>query len=393
MTFKELNNTLTITLDNHIDSANAHLVEEEIFAVLTDAAERVRIDASDLEYISSAGLRVLLKIGKHQNCQVEMFNVSRDVYEILEMTGFTDLLNVKKAHREMSVEGCEVIGAGGYGTVYRLDEETIVKVYRSGVGEDFIDGERAASKTAFVLGIPTAIPYDTVKVGDQFGVVFEMVDAKTVAQLIDRDPGRLPELAALSAKALKDFHQLTPASGDFPRHKDKYEALIEKISCYLTPEEKKRISDFLDSIPERNTFLHGDYNPKNVMLRDGEVILIDIGSGSVGHPVFELAGLMMAYVQLPKSISGPKVARQLLGFDLELAPQMWRIMLSTYFETEDSAELERISSMLLPVMQLNILYQGFTRNQLTEEEAIQKVNALVRGSLLRTLDKAAPIDF
>lgn len=393
MTFEELNDTLTITLDNHVDSDNAHGVEEEIFAKLTDAAKIVRIDASGLEYISSAGLRVLLKLEKRQSCQVEIFNVSRDVYDILEMTGFTDLLKVKRAHREVSVEGCEVIGAGGYGTVYRLDEETIVKVYRSFVSEAFIDGEREASKTAFVLGIPTAIPYDIVKVGDQYGVVYEMVDAKTVAQLIDRDHSRLPELGALSARALRDFHQITPSAGDFPRHKDKYEDVIEQISGYLTPDEKKRMTDFLDSIPERNTFLHGDYNPKNVMLRDGEVILIDIGAGSVGHPVFDLAGLMLAYLHLPKSISGPKVARQLLGFDLELAADMWKIMISTYFETEDPAELEKINAMVLPVMALNIVFQSFTREPLTEEETIRKVNTHVRHGFFGALDKAQPIDF
>ena len=88
------------------------------------------LDASQLEYISSAGLRVLLKLAKAVG-DVTVNNVSSDVYEIFSVTGFTEILNVKKALREVSIEGCEMIGAGGYGSVYRIDAETIVRVYHN----------------------------------------------------------------------------------------------------------------------------------------------------------------------------------------------------------------------------------------------------------------------
>lgn len=142
-----------------IDSTNAPEFEKEIMAALP-----TEIDASGLEYISSAGLRVLMKLRKTVG-EVTIVNVSSDVYEIFDVTGFTSILTVKKALREISVDGCEVIGAGGYGTVYRLDAETIVKVYHH-AGLDFIEKERELSKKAFLLGVPTAISFNTVKVGD-----------------------------------------------------------------------------------------------------------------------------------------------------------------------------------------------------------------------------------
>ncbi len=68
--------------------------------------------------------------------------------------------------REINVEGCEVIGKGGQGTVYRLDEETIVKLYDPGYSLDAINSERNIAKAALKAGIPTAISFETVNAGD-----------------------------------------------------------------------------------------------------------------------------------------------------------------------------------------------------------------------------------
>ena len=126
------NNILTVFLCERIDTNNAEQIEKELFSAVDGASGAdIVIDAAKLEYISSAGLRVLIKLRKRLNRKTQIINVSRDVYDIFETTGFTELFDVQKAMREVSVEGCEVIGHGFYGTVYRIDEETIVKVYNS----------------------------------------------------------------------------------------------------------------------------------------------------------------------------------------------------------------------------------------------------------------------
>ncbi len=55
------------------------------------AAMPVELDASELEYISSAGLRVLLKLKKAVG-ELTILNVNSEVYEILDITGFTSML-------------------------------------------------------------------------------------------------------------------------------------------------------------------------------------------------------------------------------------------------------------------------------------------------------------
>lgn len=92
-------------------------------------------------------------------------NVSPEVYEIFHVTGFTKLMDVKKRLREINVEGCEEIGSGAYGRVYRLDSETIAKLYSPSINPAVVERERTISQKAFLMGIPTAISFDMVKCG------------------------------------------------------------------------------------------------------------------------------------------------------------------------------------------------------------------------------------
>ena len=130
MTLNNKDGKMIIALEGRIDTNNAAQTESEIFAAVDGVSGAdIIIDAEKLEYISSAGLRVLMKLRKSIDKPLPVINVSRDVYEILDTTGFTELFDVKKALRTVSVEGLEEIGKGGHGKVYRLDEETIIKVY------------------------------------------------------------------------------------------------------------------------------------------------------------------------------------------------------------------------------------------------------------------------
>ena len=87
-------NELNIVLSGRIDSGNAHEAEEAINEYLTDAPVAVTIDAEALEYISSAGLRVILRLKKDYP-DIKIVGVNPEVYEIFDMTGFTDILNIE----------------------------------------------------------------------------------------------------------------------------------------------------------------------------------------------------------------------------------------------------------------------------------------------------------
>ncbi len=180
---------VTAYLEGRIDASNAPDLQKALEAVRAENNGcELEVDAGGLEYISSGGLRVLLQLTKSQDKPLAVVNVTPAVYEILEMTGFTKLLRVRKAYRSLDVDGCEVIGRGFYGTIYRVDDETIVKVYKGKDSIPMIENEIRMARTAFLGGIPTAIAYDIVRVGEDYGSVFEMLKASTYMEWIRNAP-------------------------------------------------------------------------------------------------------------------------------------------------------------------------------------------------------------
>ncbi len=130
MNHRVADGALTLFPEGRIDSANADSTEKEMRAVCAaNAAPGLVLDLEKLVYISSAGLRVVLRLRKDYP-EMKMINASAEVYDILDMTGFTEMIPVSKAYRRLNIEGCERIGQGANGTVYRLDGETVIKVYR-----------------------------------------------------------------------------------------------------------------------------------------------------------------------------------------------------------------------------------------------------------------------
>ena len=152
------NNVLYLELNGRIDSSNADQAEARIKAI-KEAHPGLQnvLDAENLEYLSSAGLRVILRMRK-DTADLKMINVSTEVYEILDMTGFTDMLTVEKAFRRLSVEGCELIAKGANGTIYRYDAETIVKIYHNGAPLEEVRLEKDLCRKEFIKRINTSIP-------------------------------------------------------------------------------------------------------------------------------------------------------------------------------------------------------------------------------------------
>ena len=330
----------TVKICGRVDSKNAADVEEQITACLqgvTDPA--VVLDAEDLEYISSAGLRVLLRLRK-AHPEVRMENVSTEVYEILEMTGFTEILPIVKAYRKLSVEGCEVIGEGANGSVYRLDPDTIVKVYTDPDALPDINKERELARTAFILGIPTAIPYDVVRVGDLYGTVFELLNAKSFAELLMHDRENADHYITQLADLLKLIHSTKVKPGSMPDMKETVLGWVDFLKDYLEEPVWKKLRALTEAVPAQDTMLHGDFHAKNVMMQNGEVLLIDMDTLCEGHPIFELAAVFNAYIGF--NSADHSVAKSFLGLEWDDSVLFFNKFMHKYLEGRSEEEIQEI---------------------------------------------------
>ena len=182
----QLNNgILSVVLEGRFDTNFALQFETEVMQISKENPHDAFIfDASNLEYIASSGLRIMLKMFKtEKNFKIE--NVSPAVYSVFEVTGFSKIIPMTKALRKIDLDKCEKIGAGGNGAVYRVSEDEIVKVNYNPETYEGLDKELAKAKEAFLLGIPTAISFDLVDCGGgKKGVVYEAIKSSTLGESI-----------------------------------------------------------------------------------------------------------------------------------------------------------------------------------------------------------------
>ena len=90
------NNEADFALEGRLDTVTAPELEQEMKASL-DGVTELRLDFEKLEYISSAGLRVLLSAQKQMNQQgtMTLYHVNQTIMEIFEVTGFSDILTIE----------------------------------------------------------------------------------------------------------------------------------------------------------------------------------------------------------------------------------------------------------------------------------------------------------
>ncbi|MBQ4427967.1 MAG: phosphotransferase [Oscillospiraceae bacterium] len=332
------NGRATIYLIGNVDSSNAAAVEAEVNEAKGDA-KSVTVDCGRLNYISSAGLRIILRLKKAVG-DVEVINVSSDVYEVFEMTGFTEMMDIKKAFRRISVEGCDVIGTGANGKVFRIDPDTIVKVYYKGDALEEINRERELARTAFVLGVPTAIPYDVVQVeGGYYGSVFELLSAKSYQDYLLSGEKTPEEIAKMGVEVLKTVHSTELTKGSLPRMDELCVERAEKIAKYLDKESGDKFIALAKALKPDFHMLHGDFHIKNVMVQNGESLLIDMDTLAVGDPVFEFAGIYLAYIgyaELDKN--NPK---EFFKLDYSVTSRIWEETFKEYFAGKSEDVLAR----------------------------------------------------
>ncbi len=368
---------MTIELKGRIDSSNAAEVERRILEQTGANDGELVLDAGGLDYISSAGLRVILRL-KKANADTKVINCKPEVYDIFDMTGFTEILDIAKAYRVLSVEGCEIIGEGANGTVYRTDPDTIVKVYSSPDSLEDIHRERELARKAFVMGIPTAIPYDVVKVGDLYGSVFELLNAKSFSQLINEGIS-VDSLAKQSVDILKTIHSTIMSDGELPQKKTEALRWAETSAKHLPEEIGDKLKRMFSEIPETKNMLHGDYHIKNIMQQNGENLLIDMDTLSMGHPIFELAAVFSAYKGY--SCGDESIRGEFLGITAAQSQEMLDSTFKYYFDEKSPEEIEAILKMASVISYTRIYRWMIERNG--KEEYI----AFCRDYLLENVPK------
>ena len=347
-------NCVVIALAGRISRDNAADCDLELRKIRTEHPQGgLVMNFEKLEYISSAGLRMLLKAAKEEKEKIKIYQISSEIFEILEDTGFVKMFEAHKAMKRYSLEGFELIGQGANGEVFRMDKENIIKVFQKSTPIEEIDRERNLAQQALLAGIPTAISYTVVIADeDRYGIVFELIDADPLSIILKSQPDTYEKNTDQYVDLYKKIHNTEGDLSAFGSIKDIYHNNIDACKEYYSDAELQKLHDLVTSVPDRKTLIHGDYHPNNVMIQNGELILIDMGDMSVGHPIFDFLATASTQVNLVKL--SPEFSEFHTKMPAELITKTWKKLIARYFAYKSQAERDRIDEQIALFSKLKV---------------------------------------
>ena len=368
------NGILTICPEGRIDTNNAVEAQAEFAKIVGENEfKELVLDFDGLSYLSSAGLRVMLKL-KKENPSLKIINVIPEVYEVFETTGFTEMMTIEKGYRHYSSDGWEKIGEGANGIVYRMDPETIVKLFKNSDALPEIERERKLAREAFVHGVPTAIPYDVIKVGNSYGTVYELLNAKSLAKILADDSSEesVDKCVDIFVELLKEIHSTEVYADFIPNQNEIGIGWVEFLKDYLPADTEDKLLAMVKALPQCNTMLHGDYHIKNVMVQDGEALLIDMDTISYGSIIYEFGSVYNAFVGFGEV--DPNQSKEFLGIDHNVAEKFFEKTIRKYF-TDDDEETLAIKKKKMRLMGIvRLMRRLIRRNALDTPEGTAQVN-------------------
>ena len=268
-------------------------------------------------------------------------NAHVGVTDTLALYGFDHFVDIKKQYRFVSIKGCKVIGHGGHGTIYKIGEDTIIKVYRDHSPLEVIESERQYAKNAFVHGIPTAIAYDVVETEEGYGVIFEMINGMTLGKFLKNNPDKLDEYSVKFADVLRMLHTTEADHTLYDDFKSMCIQRAESTKKYIPEADAEALKRIVNAIPNGVGMIHGDYHTNNIMVDDeGELVLIDMADISRGNGFFDLGGSYLLFKWLAKVPLLNLISKSITSLTGKQCLRLWDILLHRYFDTNDEQMLK-----------------------------------------------------
>lgn len=291
-----------------------------------------------------------------------------------------------RRYREVSIEGCERIGRGAKGDVYRYDDELVIKVYNQNNTYHDVEREIALARKAFILGIPTAISFGIVSVGKEYGAMYELVEAEKVSSILARDPANADVCARMMADLAHTIHGVKVSEDDgFPDAAERVRAYIEEGIGREDEALARRCMALLDALPASNTLIHGDFHTGNVFIQRGDPLLIDMDRLAVGHPIVELSDLCYFYVILGEE--DPSAVEEFKGFSYETGRRFFRLFLRHYLGTDSDDRLDEVAEKASLIGCSRMIRKLRGRGELSERD-----RALIRRCVERIAELTEKLD-
>lgn len=239
----------------------------------------------------------------------------------------------------INLDDYEYTGEGANGASYnhKTDPRYMLKLYNTTAPTNIITSELECAQKVYDLGIPTPKPGVLVTDGERYGIRFERIlGKKSFSRIIGDDPTQVDHYAREFAKMCKLLHSTTCDSKVFENVKDKYKRDLGE-NPFFTADEKQKIANFIDSVPDAFTAIHGDLQFSNVITDGTQNYFIDLGDFAYGNPLFDLG-----MVLLTSRYDSDEFVEEVFHMTNETANKFWLGFVAEYYgPNADPDEMDR----------------------------------------------------
>lgn len=258
---------------------------------------------------------------------------------------------------ELDLSRGKIIGCGATSTVYRLPDGTVCKLFNPEFSEEEILRESRVAESAYDLGLRVPRPYGLVTAAGRMGIRSEFLEGETLADILRKDPEQRERILPAYIRELKRFHETGADTADFVHAKDLYLEKIEKLrgAAWYTAEELEKMRQLVLAVPDRSTLVYGDYHPKNILVKDGELFFVDLGDMCLGHPVFDFAMIANTHYIIPGI--NPAYAEKYFAVPPGLMLTLWDDVFNLCFS---GFSLKKQGEIKKEIMAFAVLRQGLS---------------------------------
>lgn len=199
------------------------------------------------------------------------------------------------------------IGEGSNSEVFEWEnDEKVIKLAKPNTNRIALQREYRNNLIVWEMGLPVPQPFEIMELNHRPGIVFERIYGeslkerlfKNLIEHINNEQLNYENDIRYTARLLSEVNQLSHE--DVPPQRDFLKKQILSVD-YLGMDEKKAVINILDRLPTNNKICHGDPNPNNIIMSNGNLIMIDWNDATSGNPETDLAEyiIMIKYAVLP----------------------------------------------------------------------------------------------
>lgn len=192
-----------------------------------------------------------------------------------------------------SLEGRTLVGEGRTAEIYEWGEGRVLRLYRAGASQGWVQRELRAFQGVSEAGIPspTVYPADSddglLETDGRLGFVMDRVDGPTMLHCLTRQPWKLWAYASMLANLHVSMHR--QATTSLPSQRERFHRVIDGLGEQLNSETIELLHEALEELDDATVICHGDFHPDNVILSDQGPIIIDWGPATAGAPAADVA--------------------------------------------------------------------------------------------------------